>query len=100
MSTITPPELATLPSESAPSPSFVSIQGGDLRTVFRGVDWHTYNQLSEATGEGRNVRLIYDGKDLEIMVTGNVHEHFKELLSKVVNAVTAWLDIEIGRAHV
>ena len=72
MSTITPTEPMPVPAD--PSPAFVPIQSGDLRTVFRGVDRHTYNQLSEAIGEGQPVRLIFDGKDLEIMVTGNVHE--------------------------
>ena len=38
------------------------------------------DRLSEARGEGDHVRLAYDGKDLEIMTTGNVHEHLKELL--------------------
>ena len=75
-------------------PAFAPIEGGDQRTVFRGVDWHTYNQLSEATGEGQHIRLIYDGKDLEIMVIGNIHEYFKELLSKIVNAVTMGLDLD------
>ena len=58
------------------------------------MDWHTYNQLSEATGEGQPVRLIYDGKDLEIMVTGNVHERYKELLGMIVKAVTMGLDLD------
>jgi Uma2 family endonuclease len=77
-----------------PSPAFVPVQGGHLRTVFRGVDWHTYNQLSEATGEGQHVRLIYDGKDLEIMVTGNLLEYFKELLGMIVRAVTMGRDLD------
>jgi Uma2 family endonuclease len=67
----------------------------DQRLIFRGVDWHTYNSLSEATGEGRLVRLAFDGNDLEIvMVTSNIHEYLKELLSKIVNAVTSGLDID------
>jgi Uma2 family endonuclease len=90
VSTITPTEPMTIPVD----PAFVPIEGGDQRTVFRGVDWHTYNQLSEATGEGQHVRLIYDGKDLEIMVTGNVHEHYKELLGTIVRAVTMGRDLE------
>ena len=53
-----------------------------------------YNQLSEATGEGRHVRLIYDGKDLEFMVTGNVHEYDKELLGAIVRAVTMGRDLD------
>jgi Uma2 family endonuclease len=94
VSTITSTDPMTTPVGQAVSPALVPVAGGDQSTVFRGVDWHTYNQLSEATGEGRNVRLIYDGKDLEVMVTGNVHEHYKELLSKIVNAVTMGLDID------
>ncbi len=92
MSTITPTEPMPVPAD--PSPAFVPIQSGDLRAVFRGVDRHTYNQLSEATGEGQPVRLIYDGKDLEIMVTGNVHEHYKELLATIVRAVTMGRDLD------
>jgi Uma2 family endonuclease len=71
-----------------------SIHGGEQRTVFRGVDWHTYDQLSNAIGEGQHVRLIFDGKDLEIMVTGNIHERYKELLVLIVNAVATGLDLD------
>jgi len=93
MSTITPTQALTIPAEPGSALPLVPIQG-DQRTVFRGVDWHTYNSLCEATGEGQHVRLAYDGKDLEIMVTSNVHENWKELLIKIVNAVTLGLDID------
>ncbi len=83
-----------MPAGSAPSPAFVAIENGDSRSVFRGVDWHTYSQLSEATGEGQHVRLIYDGKDLEILVTGNVHERYKELLGMIVRAVIMGRDLD------
>jgi Uma2 family endonuclease len=62
--------------------------------VFRGVDRHTYRALSEAAGEGQHIHLVYDGKDLEIVVTSNVHEHWKELLSSIVKAVTLGLGID------
>jgi Uma2 family endonuclease len=91
---IAPTKPTTMPAGSASSSAFVSVQSGDQRTVFPGVDWHTYQQLSEATGEGRPVRLIYDGKDLEIMVTGNVHEHYKELLGTIVRAVAMGRDLD------
>ncbi len=94
MTTITSTVPVTTPSSPAPSSAFVIVEGGDQRTVFRGVDWHSYNQLSEATGEGGYIRLIYDGKDLEIMVIGNIHEYYKGLLSKVVNAVMTGLDLD------
>ena len=38
--------------------------------------------------------MIYDGKDLEIMVFGNPHEYYKGLLSKIVNAVTMGLNLD------
>src|SRR5208337_657903 len=43
---------------------------------------------------GQHVRLIYDGKDLEIMVTGHVHEYLKELLGTIVRAVTMGRDLD------
>jgi Uma2 family endonuclease len=84
----------TMPAGQTPSPAAVPIHGGDMRTVFRKVDWHTYNQLSEATGDGQHIRLIYDGMDLEIVVTGNLHEHYKELLGMIVRAVIMGLDVD------
>jgi len=84
----------TTPCGSASSPAFVVVQGGEQRIVFRGVDWHTYNQLCQATGEGGGIRLIYDGKDLEIMVVGNIHEQIKELLGVIVRAVATGLDLD------
>jgi hypothetical protein len=77
MSTITSPKAVTTHASPARPPAFVVAEGGDQRTVFRGVDWHTYNQLSQATGESGGIRLIYDGKDLEIMVVGNIHPIFR-----------------------
>ena len=94
MSTITATDPTTKQAGPAPSSAFVIVQGGDQRTVFPGVDWHTYQQLSEATGESPPFRLIYDGKDLEIMVTGNVHERYKDWLIMIVNAVTMGLDLD------
>ncbi len=94
MTTARSTDPVTTPSSPARFSAFVVVQGGDHRTVFRGVDWHSYNQLSQAAGEGGYILLIYDGKDLEIMVPGNPHEHYKGLLSKIVNAVMTGLDLD------
>ncbi len=66
---------------------------GDHRTIFRGVPWEVYVALSDAAIEGEHVRLAYDGKDLEIMTTGNVHEYLKGLAGKFVDAVASWSNI-------
>jgi Uma2 family endonuclease len=91
---ITPTQALPITAEPGSSLPLVPVRG-DQRTVFRGVDWHTYHSLSEAADEGRHVRLAYDGKDLEIiMVISNIHEHLKELISRIVNAVALGLDID------
>ena len=94
MSTITSTVPMATPAGTVRSPAFVVVEGGDQRTVFRGVDWHTYNQLCQATGESGGIRLIYDGKDLEIMVVGNIHEQIKELFGAIVRAVATGLDLD------
>jgi Uma2 family endonuclease len=63
--------------------------------VFRGVDWDIYDRLSDAAGERQTVRLAYDGRDLEIMTVGRVHEYFKGLLDLFVNEVATELAIPL-----
>ncbi len=62
--------------------------------MFPGVDWHTYTQLSESLGDGQPVHLIYDGKDLEIVVLGNIHDILNGLVIKIVNALTVGLEVD------
>ena len=92
MATVAPPQPMTMPAGSSSSVPVVPASG-DARIVFRGVDWRTYNQLSESLNEGQHIHLLYDGKDLEIMVIGNVHEILKDWISKIVNAVAMGLGV-------
>jgi Uma2 family endonuclease len=94
MSTMTPTQTRAIPVSPAPAEAFLPPVGGDRRIVFRGVDWHTYTQLSESLGDDHHVHLIYDGRDLEIMVIGNIHDILKDLISKIVNAVAMGLDVD------
>jgi len=94
VSTITSSVPTTTPDDRASSPALIVAQGGEQRTVFRGVDWHTYDQLCQATGESGGIRLTYDGKDLEIMVVGYPDEIIKELLGAIVRAVATGLDLD------
>ena len=80
---------------AAPLLSARDVSGhGDQRIVIRGVGRHVYDSLSEAIGEGQHVRLVYDGEDLELMTTGNIHERLKEWLAAIVRAVTMGLDLD------
>jgi Uma2 family endonuclease len=91
MSTITspPPSVATVPPLPVPSAAIHAEQ----RIAIRDIPWDLYDRLSEAIGEGQNVHLAYDGKDLEIMVIGPTHEDAKEGLQLFVKAVAFELRI-------
>jgi Uma2 family endonuclease len=93
MSTITPTmPVPAMPGGPVVAPHPVPISGDD-RYVFR-VRWEIYDALSEALTEGQHVRLAYDGRDLEFMTTGNVHENVKEVIGRFISTVAASLRIK------
>lgn len=66
---------------------------GDQRIAIRGITWDLYSRLVDAVGEDQQVKLAFDGKDLEIMTTSFLHERFKRLLGRLVEVVTEELEI-------
>lgn len=90
MSTISTMPIPSLPVEPTSASVAVFLPYGDHQIVFRGTSWEAYESLSRAQGEGDHVRLAYDGKDLEIMTTGYIHENLKALTGKVIDAVASW----------
>ncbi len=62
---------------------------GELRLGFANVAWETYVDLCRQS----TVRMAYDGKDLEIMVTGPVHDDYGWLLDRFITAVARVLGI-------
>jgi Uma2 family endonuclease len=91
MSTITRrPRRATTPP---PSPRAPEVILGEQRIVIRNVSWDLYDRLSDAVDEHQHVYLAYDGKDLEIMTKGRVHEVYREFFGRLVNALTFELRI-------
>jgi Uma2 family endonuclease len=93
MATVTSPPPPASSAPPAPGPSYVTT--GDQRIAIRDVPWDLYDRLSDAIPEGEPVYLAFDGKDLEIMTLGRVHEDFKDLLSQLVTAVAD--DLRIRR---
>ncbi len=64
----------------------------DQRVVFRDVDWAFYEQLVDSIPEWCNIHVDYDGKDLEIMGNGPLHEAIKKLLGYLVWEITTELE--------
>jgi Uma2 family endonuclease len=65
----------------------------EQRIVIRNVSWEVYDRLSDAVGERQHVFLAYDGKDLEIMTKGRIHEVYRAFLMRFINALTFELRI-------
>ena len=63
------------------------------RAVIRGVDWGDYERLVEVVGESSGIRLAYDGRDLEIMSPGPLHDDVKGRAGKFVEVVSEELDV-------
>ena len=67
--------------------------GGETRIPFAGVGFDVYESLIRATPPRTAVRMAFDGKDLEIMVKGPVHDNYGRLLDRFITAIAAALGI-------
>ncbi|MFO0889714.1 MAG: Uma2 family endonuclease [Isosphaeraceae bacterium] len=68
---------------------------GETRIAIKGVPWTVYETWIDSLPEGTPVRMAYDGRDLEIMVKGPVHESFRDLLGRFVREVSESLAIPL-----
>lgn len=84
MSTITvPPRRAT-----AQPP-------GETRILVTDASWTLYEGFVKSLPENSAIRTAFDGRDMEIMVKGVMHDHFAELLGLFVMTVAGELGIRI-----
>lgn len=90
MSTSTAPPLS--PRTKTPIGK-LQVQLDEQRIVIPGVNWHVYETLVDSIGESQHVYVAYDGRDMEIMTTGYMHDDYKGLFGRFMNAITVELDI-------
>src|SRR5208283_1472337 len=65
----------------------------EARIVVPGAPWGLYESFIDLLPEGSPIRVTYDGKDMEIMVTGPLHDDFADLLDAFFKAVAGSLGI-------
>lgn len=65
----------------------------DTRVVIADVPWEFYDQFSDADDERRNLRMAYDGRDIELMTMGPYHHMIVGILSGFISAVAEELRI-------
>ncbi len=92
MSTITRPSGCPPPSPAAPIPT--NGVPGEERGVMRDVSYDLYDLLSSSLSEHTPIRLAYDGKDIEVMVVGPIHDRLKELIGMFIYEVSVGLEID------
>jgi Uma2 family endonuclease len=91
MSTVTrPPRRAATSRRAHRTPEVIL---AEQRIVIRNVSWDLYDLLADAIDERQHVHLAYDGKDLEIMTKGRMHEVYRAFFVRLVNALTFELRI-------
>ncbi len=93
-STVPSPPLAVVP-RSVPTLEDLyrmTSEPGE-RVVIRGVDWAFYEQLADSIPERCHIHVDYDGKDVEIMSPGLVHDNDKRLLGQLVEAIAQVLGV-------
>lgn len=64
------------------------------RVYLPDVSWETYQQLVKDLMGKRNIRLTYNGEDLEIMVVSYKHDAYSFTLGEIVSTVGDWLEID------
>ncbi len=79
--------LTTIQPIAAAGRQAAATISGDQRIVIRGVDADLYNRIDEAIGEGQHIRLAYDGKDLELLTTSDIHEWYKVIFETLMKAL-------------
>jgi len=79
---------------AARSPARVgATQGGETRILVENVPWSLYETFLDSLAEGSPIRLAYDGRDMEIMTTGPLHDDYADLLDAFFKAVAGGLGI-------
>ncbi|MGF1601169.1 MAG: hypothetical protein ACFCU8_03970 [Thermosynechococcaceae cyanobacterium] len=63
--------------------------------VLSGISWPTYQTLVHDLEHQPSLRLTYDCGQLEIRMPSDLHESYKKLLGRFVEALTEELDLEI-----
>ena len=70
------------------------IQSPD-RVILRHISWHTYQSLITDFESEPAIRLTYNRGTLEIRMPLDLHETYKKLLGRLIEAATEALDLEI-----
>ena len=67
---------------------------GETRIAIPGMTWDAYATFVRLLPEGSPVRVAFDGRTLEIMVTGPIHDDLAELLDTFFKAAAGGIGLQ------
>jgi Uma2 family endonuclease len=70
------------------------LQGAAQRFVLHDIDWEGYQTFLKVL-EDRPIRLTYDRGTLELMTPLSIHERYKALIGRMIDAITEELDVRM-----
>ncbi|MGC8642840.1 MAG: Uma2 family endonuclease [Isosphaeraceae bacterium] len=82
-------------SIAEPTRRITSPHVGEKRILVPNVPWRLYELFAELLPESTPVRIAFDGRNMEIMVTGPAHDQFNWRLGLFVMTVAAALRVKI-----
>ncbi|MCA2629863.1 MULTISPECIES: Uma2 family endonuclease [unclassified Microcystis] len=68
---------------------------GEKRVVFNHLSWLSYQQILQAVGENNRAHLFYDRGTLEITMTLEEHEFYRELIGLFIRILVVELGLKI-----
>jgi Uma2 family endonuclease len=78
-----------------PPPQAIAPPSGETRILVPDATWTLYESFVKNLPEGTPIRTAFDGRNMEIMVKGPVHDHFADLLNDLLKIVAVALGIRI-----
>jgi Uma2 family endonuclease len=76
-------------------PTRTTAPGGETRICVPRATWSLYRSFVEQLPESTPIRVAFDGRSMEIMVKGPVHDHFAALLATFLESVAGVLGVRI-----
>ena len=68
---------------------------GETRILVPNASWNLYEAFVKNLPESSPIRTAFDGKDMEIMVKGALHDQFADLLNDLIKIVAVTLAVSI-----
>ena len=66
----------------------------ETRVVIADVTWEYYESFVDAVADGENLRVAFDGKDIEVMTLGPFHESLGGIVAVFIATIAAELGVE------